>query len=203
MKCLFRKTSLLPLLFLAACASGPKYLVKDFRPPSKVAVLPFSNLTNDVGGPETVRKLLIELLPSRGYLPLDGETVDNVLREEFGITEGGQLGSVSKEDLGKALGVDGLFYGDLLTFIDIPLGFARRRSVKANLKLFRTDSGELLWEDEKGWTNPEIHLSVKEARDAVIRQVAERQIEKMRGTFLKEESLVMLRLALKNLPLAR
>src|SRR5207237_843545 len=80
----------------------------------------------------------------------------------------------------------------VLPFIELPLGFDRKRTVKANVKLLDGREGTLLWEDEKSWTTPEFHLNAKEARDAAIRQIAQRQIEKMAGTFLKVESTGML-----------
>ena len=72
------------LACLAGCASGPKYLAREYAPPSKIAVLPFSNETNDVGGPEIVRKVMLELLPARGYVLADTEEVDRILREARG-----------------------------------------------------------------------------------------------------------------------
>lgn len=185
------------------CSLGPKFIVQDYHPPAKTAVLPFANETNDVTGPESLRNLLIEMLPSRGYVPLAKDAVDQTLLEKFGITDGGQLGSVSPQELGKNLQVDALFYGTLIQFVDFPFGFGRKRTVKANLKLVETKTGKLLWEDEKSWTNPELHLSVEEAKRAAVRQVAERQIGKMTGTFLQQESMMMLSRALRNLPLAR
>src|SRR5690349_8925835 len=87
----FRVSCLLLGFFLGGCSLGPRYLAKEFHPPQIIAVLPFDNETNDVEGPELVRKALIEVLPRRGYLVLDKESVDTVLREKFGITDGGQL----------------------------------------------------------------------------------------------------------------
>lgn len=196
----YAQLAYLVLTSLFGCALGPKFIVQDFKPPAKIAVLPFANQTNDVSGPEIVRKLLIEMLPSRDYFPVEKGKVDQTLLEKFGITDGGQLRSVSEKELGESLDVDGLFYGNLLVFIDFPFGFGRRRTVKANLKLVDAKTGTLLWEDEKSWSNPEIYFSAEEARKAMVRQVAERQIAKMAGTFLREESRKMLLLALQNLP---
>lgn len=192
------------LVFLSGCSLklGPKFVTEDFEPPTRVAVLPFSNQTNDVSGPEIVRKLLIEMLPTRGYFPIEKEKVDRILLENFGLTDGGQLRSVSPEELGEALGADGLFYGDLLVFVDFPFGFGRKRTVKANLKLVNAKGGNLVWEDEKSWSNPEIYFSAQEAKEALVRQIAERQLAKVTGTFLRQESRKMLALALRNLPLA-
>lgn len=191
----------LVITFLTGCAAGPKFVAKDVSFPDRVAVLPFSNETNDVEGPETVRKVLIEMLSLKGYIPLPKEQVDETLMKELGITEGGQLGSTTAQELGKYLGVDALFYGNLLSFIDLPLGFVRKRTVKANFRLVDVQTGNLLWEDERSWTTPEIYLSVDEAKWAAARQVAERQYEKMTGTFLKDESQIVVLSALESLPL--
>lgn len=163
-------------------------------------MLPFRNETNDVDGPKTVRKVLVTQLPMHGYQCLDLEEVDTILKDKFGITEGGQLGSVSPVELGRALNVDGLFYGNVLTFVDFPFGFGRRRTVKANFKLVETLSGERIWEDERSWTTPEIHLSGAEAKEAVKRQILERQLEKMQGLFLLDESRIVVQRALNHLP---
>jgi len=168
-----------------------------------VAVLPFSNETNDVDGPQRVRKVFIALLPTRGYNPLSWEEVDHILQTEFGITEGGQLGSVAPAELARALHVDGLFYGNVITFVDFPFGFGRKRTVKTSFKLVEPLNNELLWEDVRSWTTPEIHLSAQEAREAVKRQILERQLEKMNDTFLLDESRIVVQRALLNLPLAK
>lgn len=191
------------VIFFIGCSLGPKYIAQDYVPPIHAAVLPFTNETNDVDAPETVRKAFIELLPSRGYLLLEKNKLDQILLKDFGINEGGQLTSVSFQKLGETLNVDGLFYGNVITFVDFPFGFGRKRTVKANFKLIEAKTGKLLWEDEKSWTNPELHLSVEEARKAAIRQIAERQLEKITGIFLLKESRSVVELVLRNLPLAR
>lgn len=191
-------------LFLGACApAGPKFLIQDFHAPPRVAVLPFANETNDIDAPELVRKNFQEMLPVRGYLPIDPKRVDEILQKKFGITEGGQLNSVTPAELGKALEVEGLFYGNVITFQDLPLGFARKRTVKAAMRLVDCKSGQLMWEDQRSWTTPEIYLDQEKAKAAAVRQVAERQIEKMTGTFLKPETRLVIQRMLDHLPPAR
>jgi hypothetical protein len=185
---------------LAGCAMGPVYVSQTFAPPAQVAVLPFGNETNDVSGPESVRKLLAELLPMRGYRVMPLDKVDKVLEEKFGITDGGQLNVATPEEIGKALKTDGLIYGNLISFVDLPLGFARKRTVKAEFRLVDAKSGERLWEDKKGWTTPELHIDAEEAKGAAVRQVAERQLQKMTGQFLRNETLMVLHMALQTLP---
>ncbi|OGR88609.1 MAG: hypothetical protein A3A86_01405 [Elusimicrobia bacterium RIFCSPLOWO2_01_FULL_60_11] len=187
-------------VLLAGCAAGPGYIIKDFTPPRALAVLPFTNETNDIEAPGWVRKALIEVLPRHGYAPLDSSLVDEVLKERFGITDGGQLGSATPQNLGKALAADGLLYGNVLSFQDLPLGFYRKKTVKINLKILDSKTGELLWEAEKGWTTPEVNLNADEARKAAVRQVADRQKRRLDGTFLKEEAVLALEMALKSLP---
>lgn len=193
----------LSAVIFAGCAAGPRYMASDFQAPLRVAVLPFTNITNDVTAPETLRKSLIQMLPSRGYHPMDAVTVDEVLLKKFGITEGGQLGVATPAQLGAALNVDALFYGEVLSFIDLPLGYVRKRTVKANLKLMDVKTEKLMWEDQRGWTTPELHIDKEAAKAAAIRQVAERQLEKMTGTFLLRESQIVLDRMLMNLPMGR
>lgn len=185
---------------LAGCSLGPSYIIKDFTPPQTLAVLPFTNETNDIEAPGIVRKILMEILPRHGYAPLDAEQVDKILKEKFGITDGGQLGSVSPQDLGKALAADGILYGNVLSFQDLPLGYVRKKTVKIYLKILDPKTGALLWEDQKGWTTPEIHLNPDEARRAAVRQVVDRQMRRIDGTFLREEAVIALEMALKSLP---
>ncbi len=187
-------------LILSGCASGPKFISQDFHPPKSVAVLLFANETNDVEAPELVRKILNEILPRHGYSPVDGKEVADILKTKFGITDGGQLGSVTAEELGKAMNADGLFFGNVLSFQDLPLGYIRKRTVKVNLKLYDALTGKVMWEDEKGWTTPEIHINAEEARRAAAWQVIDRQRRRIDGTFLREETILALEHALRTLP---
>lgn len=188
------------LLLFSGCALNPSYLAPNFHTPERIAVLPFANETNDVEGPEIVRKALLDILPSRGYGVVPPEEVDTVLREKFGVTDGGQLVSVAPQRIARALGADGLIFGNLLAFQDLPLGYARKRTVKANLRLLDGGTGELLWEEQKSWTTPELFLNTKDVRNAAAAQVADRQFRRMTGTFLKEETHFVLGLALQTLP---
>jgi len=198
---LIRHTWLFALL--AGCSLGPSYIVKDFTPPETLAVLPFTNETNDIEAPDLVRKFLIEILPQHGYAFSNSETTDSILKEKFGITDGGQLGVATPQELGAALSADGLLYGNILSFQDLPLGFVRKRTVKIYLKIVDSKTGTLLWEDQKGWNNPEFHLDSDGSGRALAEQVFDRQKRRLKGTFLREETLIALERALKSLPSAR
>ncbi len=187
-------------VLLAGCSAGPKYLAADYKAPSRYAVLPFTNLTNDVSAPETVRKALYQSLAARGYNAPAMPAIDEILKTKFGITDGGQLGSASPANLGKALSADGLFYGEVVSFMDLPLGYVRKRTVKVHLKLVDAASEQPLWEDQRSWTTPEIHIKSDDAQAAAARQVAERQLEKMTGQFLQRETQIVIERLLSTLP---
>jgi len=78
-----------------------------------LAVLPFANETTDLTAGELARLLFALGLQEKGYQVLDNETVDAKLRE-LGITDGGQLNSITENELTEALQVEGLVYGTLL-----------------------------------------------------------------------------------------
>jgi len=190
-------------VFLQGCSLGPSTIVEDFIPPETLAILPFTNETNDIEAPGLVRKFLVEILPEYGYAFSNSEKIDSILKENFGITDGGQLGSVSPEKLGQALLADGLLYGNVLSFQDLPLGYFRKRTVKITLKIVDSKTGRLLWEDQKGWTHPEFHLDSDDAKSAIAYQVLDRQKRRIDGTFLREETLIALKMILKSLPVVR
>jgi hypothetical protein len=78
-----------------------------------LAVLPFANNTTDLAAGELSRLLFALGIKEKGYHVLDNDTVDARLRE-LGISEGGQLGSITDSVLVNALQVDGLVFGTLL-----------------------------------------------------------------------------------------
>ncbi len=188
------------LVLLGGCSAKPIYLASEYKAPARYAVLPFTNLTNDVTAPDTVRKALYQSIAARGYQAPAMEAIDEILKKKFGITDGGQLGSVSPVNLGKALTADGLFYGEVVSFVDLPLGYVRKRTVKVHLKLVDAVTEQPLWEDQRSWTTPELHINGDEAKAAAARQVAERQIEKMSGHFLERETQIVIERLLSTLP---
>lgn len=78
-----------------------------------IAVLPFANQTTDLAAGELARLLFALGMKEKGYRVLDNEIVDEKLRN-LGISDGGQLSSISDAELLKELQVEGLVYGMLL-----------------------------------------------------------------------------------------
>ncbi|MBD3270939.1 MAG: hypothetical protein GF384_00190 [Elusimicrobia bacterium] len=186
-------------LLLNACAIKPKYLSNDFTAPGMIAVLPMHNHTNDLDGPDMVRRLMYELLPQRGYTSLALPMIDEKLREH-GITDGGQLSAVNPQELASWLGVDGLLFGDLLEFGYLNVGFYRRRLVQAEFRLVDARTGEKLWVDERTVSRKEITLDSKEARKAFAVGLAEKTIGSMLNVHLKREARECVTKILRTLP---
>lgn len=187
-------------LFFSACAQNKTFLAKDAVFPKTVAVLPFTNDTNDVTAPEIVRKIFVRELAHSSLQVQDAQTTLTLLQEKLGITDGGQLGSVAWPQLAQTLGVEGLFLGNVDTFVDLPLGFVRRRTVKATFTLMDGLKEEKLWQDTQSCSSPEVYLNAEDAKRAAMRQVIERQAERIAGYFLEHETTVVVLEALSTLP---
>ncbi|MFN3966579.1 MAG: GNA1162 family protein [Endomicrobiia bacterium] len=186
-------------LLLFGCVAKPKFIIDNYSPPMTVAVLPFNNFTTDLDGPVYVRKVFSEGIRCRGYIVKSINETDEILRG-IGITDGGQLPAFKPEKIGEALKVDALFYGDLLEFNYITLGFYNKKSVAVNLKLLDSKTGKILWEDEKKVSRTELALSSEEALKKFKNKMIEKTIEKTFRVPLKEEVEEVVRKIILTLP---
>jgi len=145
---------LLPLLaiYIVGCPS-PEIRPRHTKPfPQTVALLPMDNHSNSLLGPVLLRKLLEDILSGSSIDVQDTKDTDAILKKA-GITDGGQLGSMTPEKLGKLLGVDGLLYGELLDFNYTNIGIISKRSVKARLYLVDPATGDTTWDATKQEVN--------------------------------------------------
>lgn len=165
----------------------------------RVAVLPFDNQSVDLAGPGIVRGLVTSRLADLGYQPLGADEVDAKLRE-LGITDGGQLKTLTPKDIGKALGVEGLFYGTLEEFNFTNVGFYLSRVVRVRLRLVSADTGEALWENTGQDASRELHVKEGKAKKAFVRGVARKALENMTNTALAKESREAVRKLLRSAP---
>lgn len=141
-----RRLLYLAVLALALGACGGRGIAPNpANPVYKVAVLPFYNATNDVGGPGMVRELFAERLDRFHYDIVALEDVDRLLVDRMGITLGSQLELTTARELGETLGVDGVFYGYLLDFDQITTGVYNVKKVRAGIKLVDTKTGTVVW----------------------------------------------------------
>ena len=152
-RCRWAAVSALVLVSVLLSASGCGGR-KDVRPePSpvvppagpKVAVAPMENMSNDLSASDILRDAFVEGVTRKGYGVVPVAESDRILRETLGISYGGQLPSTSPGEVCKALGVEAVFYGDVLEWSKTTTGFINSSTVAASFRLFRKD-GSLLWE---------------------------------------------------------
>ncbi len=105
------------LLLLSACATPLSDVSQDFKSlrPTRIAVLPAKNETADMDGPIVFRLLARAELADKGYALVDFARIDEALREK-GVEEAGQIESLTSQEIGEAVGADGLLYISVLTY---------------------------------------------------------------------------------------
>lgn len=191
----------LAALALAACAYGPRpYLKPGYSPPPSLAVLPLRNETLSLDGPDVVRYWLDQrLAEKKGYPTLPLERVDEALRS-LGVTDGGQLGSVEPRDLGAALGVRALVYGDLLDFDYRTTGLLNVRKVRVRVRMVDAATGERLWEAEGTGAESSGGLGGGAALKAALTHVGTQWAEKAAQSPLRTETWDAVWNAIESLP---
>jgi len=199
-----RRFVLAAVLILFGCATGPQqYLKSGFIPPKILAVLPLNNHTTDLDGPQAVRFWMdYRLKEKKGYYTLSLEQIDKALMD-IGITDGGQLASVTPQALGQKLGADAILYGELLEFDYQTTGFLNIRKVRARFKMVDAQTGETLWEGEGLGANSEGAVSVSGAVRAGIKQIGTQLAERALNSPLRTEIWDMIWNAVEYLPKAR
>lgn len=136
----------LAVLFVYGCAA-----IQITRPPNPsnpirtIAVLPMLNNSDDVEGPERVRKEFYTRIGNFHYAVQPLKKTTRILNEQMGITLGKQLDMVTAQKLGETLGVEGVFYGYLLNFDEITTGVVNTYKVRMGWKLVNTKTGDIAW----------------------------------------------------------
>ncbi|HEY6010145.1 MAG TPA: GNA1162 family protein, partial [Nitrospirota bacterium] len=134
-------------LSLAACGMPHPPLQQDASNPLKrIAVLPLKNDTTDVEGVDLVRKKMVQALEYRSYVVKDLKETDQILRDQMGITLGGQLSLTTPQKLGETLGVEGVLYGTLMDFDESTLAAINVKKVRGTFNLVNTMTGESVWQ---------------------------------------------------------
>ncbi|MBI4656854.1 MAG: hypothetical protein HY746_08945 [Elusimicrobia bacterium] len=163
----------------------------------RVAVLPFSDETTSVDGPEMLRNFVFGTLKQGGYDLLSLEETDGILRN-YGFSQGGQLKAAKNQDLCKWLRVERLFFGHITEFNEIMLGVYNKRSVKGRLSLWDVNSGSEIWSGEK----PVVMQKVsKEFGFNFAGQLARGLWERMKKKPLAAESALYARRNIESLPM--
>jgi hypothetical protein len=147
------KSSVLPVflgIFLCCGCAGGKGTVREPPPlPAqagpRIAVAPMENRSNDLDASEIIRGAFIGQIAAQGWNVMPAAESDRLLRDTLGISYGGQLKSVAPEEVCKALGVEGVFYGEVQEWNKTTTGIYNTVSVAAGFRLYRKD-GVLAWE---------------------------------------------------------
>lgn len=111
----------------------------------KVAVAPMENKSNDLSASDIIRDAFVEGVARKGLAVVPVVESDRILRETLGISYGGQLPSTTPEEVCKALGVEAVFYGDVLEWSKTTTGIYNSSTVAAAFRMYRKD-GALQWE---------------------------------------------------------
>lgn len=139
---------LIAVTWLAGCAVAPKAVMippNPDNPIKRVAILPIFNNSNDVDAPTRLREQFFNRLGGYHYDIQPLAETSEILNHQMGITLGKQFDMATPEEIGKTLGVDGVFYGYLLDFDEVTTGFVNSYKVRMGWKLVDIKTGKISW----------------------------------------------------------
>ncbi len=187
-------------ILLTGCATIPR---SDWVPET-IAILPFTNNSADVGVQDFARYSLFLQLQKKGYNCIDLVSVDNMLND-MGITEGGQLETVTLDELGKKLGADGIVYGNVLTAKRIMAGVYFKKEFSAEYKLYRYPDGKNYWDTTYLSKESRIVLNpaeiLKTAAEEMVKEIAMDTVIKLfKSHPLYEQIDIVTKVCVKSFP---
>lgn len=162
----------------------------------KTAVLPFSDQTTSIDGPELLRQLLFDRLKAAGYDLVPLETTDDILRRH-GYSDGGQLGAAKPSALAGWLGADRLIFADISDYGEIMAGIYNRRMVAGSARLWEKGSGEVSFEESVVRVRTEKNLL-----GGLAGQLARGMVERLKKKPLGYEAGIFSRRLSGNLPVS-
>lgn len=111
-----------------------------------VAILPFTNKTNQPDLPELVR---VGFYGHFSPLPFNDRELSDIDRtlELFQKNQKKSLYELSSKDIGALLGAQALVYGEVTKFIKVYAGVYSQIGVSAKIKIVDSQNGKTLWED--------------------------------------------------------
>jgi hypothetical protein len=187
-------------IMLTGCATIPR---SDWVPET-IAILPFANNSADVGVQNFARYSLFIQLQNKGYNCIDLASIDNMLND-MGITEGGQLETVTLDELGKKLGADGIVYGTVLTAKRVMAGVYFKKEFSAEYKLYRYPDGANYWDatylskDSRIVLNPAELL--KTAAEEMAKEIAVDTLTKLfKSHPLREQIDMVTKVCIRSFP---
>ena len=112
--------------------------------PRTVAVLPFVNEAPSQKGADTVRRGFYNHFSSLPFKDMELYRVDNQFRKA-GLEDTAGITKVSPQELGKILNVDAVVYGTISDFDKLFAVIYSNVSVGAEIRMFDTKTGKMLW----------------------------------------------------------
>jgi len=112
--------------------------------PRTIAVLPFINEAPSQEGAEAVRRGFYNHFSSLPYKDMEILRVDSLLRKA-GLDDPAAIGKASPQELGKILNVDAVVYGTISDFDKLFAIIYSNVSVGAEVRMFDTKTGKMLW----------------------------------------------------------
>ena len=112
----------------------------------RTAVLPVTDETTSIDGPQLVRQLLYERLREAGYDVLTLEETDEALRRH-GFSDGGQLAAAKPAEIARWLGAGRLVYGRLTDYGEVMAGVYNRRMVKGSILVREPGKADLVFKE--------------------------------------------------------
>lgn len=147
MKTILRSLTITLAAMAASCASAPTRYVHpnaDLGALKKVAVLPFENISGVASASDKVHKLfLVELLSLEAFEVVEPGQVSKVVRAE-NATAPDQLTPDDLKRIGKALGCDGIFLGQVVDYQDVR-GANGAPEITLQFRLVEATSGATVW----------------------------------------------------------
>ena len=134
-------------LVAGGCASGPTRYIHpnaDLGAIRKVAVLPFENVSGTTGASDKAHKVfLVELLSLEAFEVVEPGMVSKVLKGETAASPD-QLTPDDLKRIGKALGADGMFIGQVVDYAEAR-GQNSAPEVTLQFRLVEAASGATVW----------------------------------------------------------
>lgn len=133
---------------LAGCFPKPQPDLSN--PVRTVAILPFSNMSNNVDAPARVRATLAKTLTSKFYRVIPIEEIDQTLVDELGITLGEQLVDVEFNEIASKIKCDAFVFGDITHYDSTIAGVLNTNKVSAKMRMVQVGTQTELWSSHIG-----------------------------------------------------
>lgn len=140
--------------------------------PQSVAILPLGNQTADVAVDDFARYHLyerLEKIADYDLMPL--EEVDRAL-DDLGITDAGQLPTISIEELAEKLGVEAIITGDVIVADRVMLGVYFKKEFEATYSMIKTSDETVVWSENYYSKDSKLVLNPAQVVTGMVEEMA-------------------------------